>query len=173
MTATPTLRLLASGCSASDLAGRHRQAELAIRDELSAARRSYPRTWLSLEEGATILSEEVDELWDEVRFNHIGLARAEAVQVGAMAVRFISDLYEVGRDIDRDLIAAGEVAPMVTNVGPRGRSLASSHEAYGFLKREHDALWTAVRFGDPARPAGARVAAMAVRFISEITGSHS
>lgn len=173
MSTATTLRLLASGCSTSDLDGRHRQAELAIRDELTAARRAYPRTWLSLEEGTAILSEEVDELWDEVRFNHIGLARAEAVQVGAMAVRFISDLYEVGHDVDRDLAASAEVAPMVPNVGPRGRALASSHEGYGFLKREHDALWTAVRFGDPARPAGARVAAMAVRFISEITGGLS
>ncbi len=36
MTTATTLRLLASGCSARDLNGRYRQAELAIRDELTA-----------------------------------------------------------------------------------------------------------------------------------------
>ena len=45
--------------------------------------------------------------------------------------------------------------------------MASSHEAFGFLKLEFDALWSAIRFDEPARPVAARVAAMAVRFIAE------
>ena len=55
-------------------------------------------------------------------------------------------------------------------VGPR-RPFASSHEAFGFLKREFDALWSAIRFDEPARPIAAQVAALAARFIAEVSVS--
>lgn len=48
----------------------------------------------SSHEGYAVLAEEVDELWDEVKGNRIDLAIEEAVQVGAMAIRFIADMRE-------------------------------------------------------------------------------
>ena len=47
--------------------------------------------------------------------------------------------------------------------------MSSSHEAFGFLKREYDALWAAISVGADARAAAGRVVAMAVQFIAEIT----
>lgn len=50
----------------------------------------------SVHEGYAVLLEEVDELWEEVRkkpgARAKDLLRGEAVQVAAMAVRFIADL---------------------------------------------------------------------------------
>ena len=49
----------------------------------------------SFHEGYAILREEVDELWDEIKvkpgYRNKELMRKEAVQVAAMAVRFILD----------------------------------------------------------------------------------
>jgi len=115
-----------------------------------------------------VLGEEVDELWDEVRGNHLGRARAEATQVGAMAVRFIADLCEPAGSPLQRCRAAAAARPAHEVVGPAHRTLASSHEGFGFLKREYDALWAVVVSGDSARTAAGRVAAMAVRFIAEI-----
>jgi hypothetical protein len=46
----------------------------------------------SSHEGYAVLAEEVDELWDDVKGNNIEHAIEEAVQVGAMALRFIADM---------------------------------------------------------------------------------
>ena len=152
--------------------GPYRSAELAIWDEVAGSLTNHPHIWGSAEEGAMVLGEEVDELWDDVRANHIGHARVEAAQVGAMAVRFIADLYEpLGPGPDRCRAAMAQQRQVRAVVGPPGRLLSSSHEAFGFLRREYDALWSAIRFDDPARPAATRVAAMAVRFIAEITSA--
>ncbi len=164
-----TPHLLASACTASDPEARYHQAELAIWDELMGSLAEFPQTWCSLEEGAMVLGEEVDELWDEIRGNHIGRARAEAAQVGAMALRFIADLYQPTGPSFWYRTAADEQHAALALVGPEGRTFSSSHEAFGFLKREYDALWSAIRFDEPARPIAARVAAMSVRFIAEIT----
>jgi len=43
-------------------------------------------------EGYAVLLEEVDELWDEVKADNVEKARQEAVQVAAMAVRFIMEV---------------------------------------------------------------------------------
>lgn len=53
----------------------------------------------SAHEGFAILKEEVDELWDEVRCRPDTLGRTarmreEAVQVAAMAIRFIQDVCD-------------------------------------------------------------------------------
>ena len=51
----------------------------------------------SRHEGYAILQEEVDELWDEVKTNHLKTPKSkvkmkkEAIQVAAMAIRFIED----------------------------------------------------------------------------------
>ena len=62
-----------------------------VRDEVMRAVVKFP-TFNSHHEGYAVLLEEVDELWDEVKANNHARARAEAVQVAAMAVRFITDL---------------------------------------------------------------------------------
>lgn len=65
--------------------------------ELARARRKFP-AMCSAHEGYAILHEEVDELWDDVRgpddSGRNGRMRAEAVQVAAMALRFIEDVCD-------------------------------------------------------------------------------
>lgn len=55
----------------------------------------------SAHEGFSVLHEEVDELWDEVKAKQgardIDKMRKEAVQVAAMAIRFILDVCYDGR----------------------------------------------------------------------------
>ena len=68
-----------------------------VRAELERAFRKFPRISASAHEAHAVLAEEVDELWDEVKANRPIEQRAEAVQVGAMAIRFIVDLFEVKR----------------------------------------------------------------------------
>lgn len=44
-------------------------------------------------EGYAVILEEVDELWEEVKSKDgLGRAKEEAIQVAAMALRFLSDL---------------------------------------------------------------------------------
>ena len=66
-----------------------------VRAELFVAAGRYP-PMQSAHEGYAVLLEEVDELWDEVRVkqsNRDLLAmRKEAIQVAAMAVRFLLDV---------------------------------------------------------------------------------
>ena len=65
--------------------------------ELAAARERY-KPFNSAHEGYAILFEEVDELWAEVRKKPSQRSkerlRAEAVQVAAMALRFIQDICD-------------------------------------------------------------------------------
>jgi len=49
------------------------------------------RPFNSDHEGYAILKEEVDELWDEIKANNHSAAFDKAVQVAAMAVRFLYD----------------------------------------------------------------------------------
>ncbi|WP_052071035.1 hypothetical protein [Rhodococcoides fascians] len=46
----------------------------------------------SAHEGWAVLREEVDELWDEVKADSHATAVGEAIQVAAMALRFITDI---------------------------------------------------------------------------------
>lgn len=67
--------------------------------ELARAQSIYPR-FNSPHEGYAALLEEVDELWDEVKASKPGSDRAamrkEAVQVAAMALRFLHDVVRGG-----------------------------------------------------------------------------
>lgn len=160
--------LLAIACVTAEAGAAWRHAESAVWAELVATLESYPRVWASPEEGAMLVFEELDELWDEVRANQAGRARVEAVQAAAMALRFIADLHLVtGSGQQRCRVAVGEARAARPAVGPK-RPLVSTHEGAGFLRREFDAFWAAVCSGTDTRSAAARVAAMATRFIAEV-----
>lgn len=74
------------------------QAISEVNAELGRAMRKFPK-FASAHEGYAIIAEELDELWDEVKSKQgsEGRAtrmRAEAVQVAAMAIRFMLDCKE-------------------------------------------------------------------------------
>lgn len=82
------------------LSGFESEAILAAeREMLNAVTEFAP--FNSAHEGFAVLKEEVDELWDEVRAKQgardIEAMRKEAVQVAAMALRFIVDVCDAGR----------------------------------------------------------------------------
>lgn len=62
-----------------------------VRAEVIRAIEKFP-TFNSAHEGYAVILEELDELWIEVMGNRVDLARDEAVQVAAMAVRFMTDI---------------------------------------------------------------------------------
>jgi hypothetical protein len=68
-----------------------------IGGEVASAKSLY-NNFHSLHEGYGVLLEEVDELWDMIKASKLIKAddrmKAEAIQIAAMAVRFIEDLYE-------------------------------------------------------------------------------
>jgi hypothetical protein len=65
--------------------------------EVDRARSLYPR-FNSLHVGYAVMLEEVEELWEMIRkskeLNADDRMRDEAIQIAAMAIRFIEDLYE-------------------------------------------------------------------------------
>jgi hypothetical protein len=64
--------------------------------EVYRAEQGFP-PMRSAHEGWAILREEVDELWEEVRdkMRDRDRMKSEAVQVAAMAIRFVLDVCEV------------------------------------------------------------------------------
>lgn len=66
-----------------------------VENELGKALKNWPE-FNSAHEGYAILLEEIDELkahvWTNQKCRDIGLMRKEAVQVAAMALRFIVDV---------------------------------------------------------------------------------
>jgi hypothetical protein len=68
-----------------------------VMDELFRATDKFG-SFNSAHEGYAVLAEEVDELWDEVKKNSKtrskDLMRAEAIQVAAMAMRFVLDVCD-------------------------------------------------------------------------------
>lgn len=66
-----------------------------VKDELKRAT-DHHGSFNSCHEGYAVLAEELDELWDEVKANRGATHRgvSEAVQVAAMALRFLVDLCE-------------------------------------------------------------------------------
>lgn len=72
----------------------------AIAQEVARAEAKWP-PMNSAHEGWAVLMEEVDELWEHVRMNQkrrdIEAMRKEALEVAAMAVRFVRDICDGGR----------------------------------------------------------------------------
>lgn len=69
-----------------------------VRAEMASAYEKFPRLASGPHEAYAVLLEEVDELWDDVKANHKYGARAEAIQVAAMAIRFVVDLYSTRKE---------------------------------------------------------------------------
>ncbi len=61
--------------------------------ELKRARTKF-HDFASAHEGYAVLLEELDEMWNAIKMNDIEHARKEAIQVGAMAMRFIQDSFD-------------------------------------------------------------------------------
>jgi NTP pyrophosphatase (non-canonical NTP hydrolase) len=64
--------------------------------ELHQARNWHPRRFHSAHEGYAVIKEEVDELWDAIKNKNPDKAaiKKEAIQVAAMAIRFLSEVLE-------------------------------------------------------------------------------
>ena len=62
-----------------------------VRAEVVRAIEKFP-TFNSAHEGYAVIAEELDELWDEVKANSPVRARKEAIQVAAMAIRYMTDI---------------------------------------------------------------------------------
>ena len=61
-----------------------------VMEEVTRASQKYG-SFNSSHEGYAILLEEVDEMWDDIKRNRNEHAGDEAIQVAAMAVRFLVD----------------------------------------------------------------------------------
>src|SRR5204862_1446962 len=66
-----------------------------VADEVVRAQAKFDR-FTSPHEGWAVIKEELDELWEHVRSNsgRFDGARTEAIQVTAMAIRYVLDLCE-------------------------------------------------------------------------------
>lgn len=71
------------------------------RCELERAMSLFPGPQHSAHEGYAVLLEEVDELWSHVKTNQrardLSAMRREAIQVAAMAMRFVVEVCDGGR----------------------------------------------------------------------------
>ncbi len=62
-----------------------------ICDELRRATKKFG-SFHNSHEGYAVLLEEVDELWDDIKANNLYKSCDEAIQVAAMAIRYLVDL---------------------------------------------------------------------------------
>jgi len=71
-----------------------------VRNELTKAVAAFP-AMRSAHEGYAIILEEIEELWEAIRNNKSDEAndrqRKEAIQVAAMAMRFVIDISDQGK----------------------------------------------------------------------------
>jgi hypothetical protein len=65
-----------------------------VRDEVSRTLRKQPRSFSSPHEGYAVILDRLDELWMQVRGDDRIRARELAIQVAAMAVRFMIDIRD-------------------------------------------------------------------------------
>lgn len=77
-----------------------------VQEELEFAQKKF-RPMASEHEGFAILKEEVDELWEAIRMKQNDPKRSEqvrkeAVQVAAMAMRFLEDLCSGEENIQQE-----------------------------------------------------------------------
>lgn len=111
-----------------------KQFEAAIGEielEYRRAVRKYPRPFYSRDEAWGVLMEEVEELWEWIRVRQgerdVADMRAEAIQVGAMAIRALVDLGMYGMLPEKAAEEAVAELPY--------QRLHSAHHAYGRIVR--------------------------------------
>ncbi len=68
------------------------QVIVQVAAELDRAYAKFPVPQSSNHEGYAVVLEELDEAWEEIKWNNSMHARKEMIQVAAMAIRFIADL---------------------------------------------------------------------------------
>ena len=64
-----------------------------VSDEVITATQMH-RPFNSRHEGYSVILEELDELWTDIKANNHGPDRKEAIQVAAMAIRYVLDFHE-------------------------------------------------------------------------------
>lgn len=97
-----------------------------VKDELMRAMIKHPTPFNNAHEGFAVLKEEVDELWDDVKgdlaYAH-DFGMREAIQVAAMAIRFVVELHDHSRGefCERlDLVSGERVkSPKTSRAKPR------------------------------------------------------
>lgn len=67
------------------------EAILAVSAEYDAASKKFP-AFNSSHEGYAVILEELDEMWADIKSNNVYRSRQEAIQVGAMALRYLVDI---------------------------------------------------------------------------------
>lgn len=83
----PTTQTYSTGrWTVADWQQEYARASEAIAAEAMQARQKFA-PFNSSHEGYAVIAEELDELWDDVKANNIEHSIAEAIQVGAMALR--------------------------------------------------------------------------------------
>jgi len=60
-----------------------------VKTELIKAYRKFPENFHSTHEGYAVILEELDEMWDDIKRNLPMASCVEAIQVAAMAVKYI------------------------------------------------------------------------------------
>ncbi|EUA65427.1 hypothetical protein I553_10724 [Mycobacterium xenopi 4042] len=144
--------------------------------ELRRSRTRFPDRFHSLPEAVSVLEEELDELTDAVRANMIEHARAEAVQVGAMALRLIVDLEPHALSDARDRLAMQAAVSKTVQLGQPAKPLVSAHEGRGFIRCRHEQLCAALVSEDIEPDEQMRkvvlaaygIAVLALRFVAEV-----
>jgi len=63
-----------------------------VKAELLRASQLHGSLFRSAHEGYAVLKEEVDELWEDIKKNYTAASVSEAVQVAAMAVKYIASM---------------------------------------------------------------------------------
>lgn len=71
--------------------GKYGEAAEAAYKEIGRAKEKHPKDFHSPHEGYGVLKEEVDEMWDAIKRDDTEHAVKEAVQVAAMALRFVAE----------------------------------------------------------------------------------
>jgi len=142
--------------------------------ELQRSRQVFPNRLHSLEEAASVLEEELDELKDAVRANMTGHARAEAIQVAAMALRLVVDVTDAEACQARDRLAVQAALTSARRYPPEG-PLVSAHEGRGYLRCWQQRLCDAIVAEDPQKAfhAANAIAALALRFVAEVPADDS
>lgn len=147
----------------------HQMAAELMFSELRSSRVNYPNRFHSMAEAISVLEEEIDELRDAIRANIVEHARAEAVQVGAMALRLNIDLREGEPSAGVDRLAVQSVVARAQHSEP-AEPLVSAHEGKGFIRGCHEQMCLAIAQGDLEKVtrAAADIAVLALRFVAEV-----